>query len=199
MPSLKTLMFQYACLESEAAASDPAFIERTLKRYATLKGGEPGSTDATATIAKSRAMLHGRPKRADCERAIKLLEALVAGQPKNVQAKRLLAAALSYSDASEQIEPNLSRAVSLLTEATVLEPANSPVAIELAQVLRLQGQFDKAKEQLVRIAANQDREDYARRKAAEMLVEQGDRSDVATRTWKSSSSSRGPRSIPRSL
>lgn len=193
-----TLDAQIACLNSEVCAGDPAFVERTLKRYAALTGREPGPTDAVPTIAQARALLAAMPaSKANRDKAIALLSALVSAHPKNVAAKRSLAAALASSQVPG--ETDLPRATALLSEAAALEPSDSVVAIELANVLKLQGQFEKAKDQLYRVAKDKDRSDEARRVAARLLVEQGDRGDVATETLKDLRQRSGPAPDPELL
>jgi tetratricopeptide (TPR) repeat protein len=173
---------QRACLESNAIASDSKFLEATISRYEALAGIETGGEDSASRMARARALMYGAPTARDRDRAVGMLASVIAQQPRLVEAKRLLASALMYSDPSRNIRPDFPRAVSALTDAITIEPTNTAVALELAALLQLQGRFDAARAHLNPIASDQGLDLLTRRHAAEMLIRQGDLAPVADRT-----------------
>src|SRR5262249_527280 len=134
----QNLNVQRACLQSVAATSDKAFIEDTIKRYATLLGADPGPADAIAFTARARALMRGQPSRADRDTAVALLGQGVTAQPRAVEPKLALASAWAYSDPSRSIEPDHPRAVALLADAQAIEPKNPVIGLELGRLCQLQ-------------------------------------------------------------
>jgi tetratricopeptide (TPR) repeat protein len=174
----KNLTIQRACLQSTAAAEDGAFIQRTIDRYAVLVGTDPGTDDPIVVIARARSLMAGKPSRADRDRAVAMLGALVNSAQSAIEPKILLARVLSYSRPPD-LTPDLPRAAALLSAAAALEPRSAPVALQFAGVLQRQGDYPRAREQLVRVTSDKTAELTLRRTAAEMLAAQGDAEPAA--------------------
>lgn len=170
----RDLEVQTAVLQSQAAAADREFIQRSIQRYRTLQGTNEESEDAVVRLARARMLLHGRPIRRDRDEAMSMLTALVSANPQMTEPRILLARALAMSDRSRDIAPDLPRATMHLTEAANLEPGNASVALELARLLTLQREHSRAREQLLRIGRDQQFEAPVRWQAAEMLLSTGD-------------------------
>jgi tetratricopeptide (TPR) repeat protein len=172
---------QRACLSSAVIAADREFVEEAIRRYASVAGLEVGSEDVVIRMARARMLLHGRPTARDRDRAVGVLTAVISHQPTLVEPKLLIASALSMSDRERSIQPDLPRATAALSDALAQEPGAATVAIELSRLLQLQGQFDRAREHLNRIAGSSTVDIDLRRRAAEMLIAQGNSTPVADR------------------
>jgi tetratricopeptide (TPR) repeat protein len=174
---------QRAVLTSPSVASDREFVEATINRYQAITGTDASSEDTPTRVARARALLagapDGRPTARDRDRAIALLSAVVSSQPALVEPKLMLAAALAMTDPERQIKPDLARATRELTEALALEPRSAAIAIDLGRLHQLQSQFDRSRELLARVARDDGVDLSLRRRAAEMLVAQGEPVPVA--------------------
>lgn len=188
---------QRACLQSEAIAADRAFVTRTIDRYRRLIGAADGEDDPVIVIATARMLMYGRPSRADRDRAIGILGELVTRQPRAVEPKQLLAAALTYARPPE-IRPDLPRATAHLVDAAALDPRSTTIALQLAHLYQMQGDYARAREQLTRVAADAGLDPAVRRAAAEMLIAQGDAAGVALDTLVAMATEAGDRA-PSSL
>jgi tetratricopeptide (TPR) repeat protein len=189
----QNLGVQKACLGSSAIAADEEFVEKTIARYRTLAGIEAGSDDVTINLARARSLLHGTPTLRDRDRAVAILGEISREQPRMVEPRLMLAMAHAIADPVRGIRPDLSRAIGALGEAFALDPKDVRIALELARLLQLQGQFDRAREHLNRIAQNEANDTDHRRQAAEMLIAQGDASPVADKVLQRISEKMGDR------
>jgi tetratricopeptide (TPR) repeat protein len=170
-----------ACLGSPALATDPELVDRVIARYQAKTGAEPGAEDALTRTARARAMLAGKPTSRDRDRAVALLSAVVASQPSLVEPKVLLSRALIMNDPARGISADFSRAIVHLNDALTLEPRSVDIAIELARLLALQGQFAKAREKLEPLVRDPGMDPGVRFLAVRMLIAQGDTSDLPVR------------------
>lgn len=186
-----SLAVQQAILASPAAASDAAFIDATIERYASILGpATAGADDTLARTARARALLHGTPSRADRDKAVGILAAVVAAQPGNIDAKLMLASALSISDPARGITPDLPRATSQLIDASNIDPRSAPIALELARLYQVQGEFNLARDILNRVASDGAIAPEIRTVAAELLIAQGE-TPAALRTLQDVANARG--------
>jgi tetratricopeptide (TPR) repeat protein len=168
-----------ACLLSSSIASDPKLVEQLIAQYAKLIGSEPGAADVIAFTAKARALMYGTPSKSDRDKAIAILGAVVAAQPTLVEPKVLLAAALAYERSEADIKADLSRAISLLAEATVLDPSPQ-IQLELARLYQMQTDFARSATMLTAIARKASNPAQVRIAAAALLLAQNDPSTTAT-------------------
>lgn len=192
------LAVQRAVLTSPLAATDRKLIEQSIDRYKLIVGDD-GGEDPVARTALARALLHGAPSRNERDRAVGLLQSVVAAQPRNADPKVQLAAALTYSDPSKGISPDFARATALLNEASALEPRSVSIRIDLARLLQLQKQFDRARDELSRVASDRSTEPEFRQTAAVMLINQGDVVPTALATLKELAEAQAAAPDPRVL
>lgn len=177
------LEVQRSCLASGAAASDRAFIDRTVQRFRDLVGRDAATDNAQVRIARARALLAGRPGKRERDDAIALLNSVLGEAPSMIEPRLLLASALRIHDPARGIDADLPGAAAHLASAARLDPSSAPIALELARTLQAQRDFVRARDQLRRIAGNPAFSASDRRAAAELLVAQGDASlAIATLT-----------------
>jgi tetratricopeptide (TPR) repeat protein len=186
---------QRSILMSDAAVAERAFIETTIERYAKI-AGEGGGADYYARTARARALVHGSPTRRDRDEAVAILSGVVAQQPALIEPKLLLASVLSLSDPSRDIAPDLPRAVAQLTDAAAREPRSARVALELAQIYQAQHEWDRSREQLVRIASDASFDPDSRAEAAKLLIGQGEAGPVAVAALTEITNQLGNRASP---
>jgi len=186
------LAAQQAILGSAAAAADRTFVEATIDRYAAILGGSgAGADDALAQTARARALLYGSPTKADRDRAVGILAAVVSRNPSNIEAKLILASALSLSDPAKGVTPDLPRATSQLLDASTLDPRSVSIAIDLARLYQAQREFARAREILNRVATDTGVAADFRSAAAELLIAQGETAPVAIKTLEEVASAKG--------
>lgn len=125
----EVLDIQNVCLESNAAASDRAFIAETITRYRQLTRLEEPASDARINTARARALLSGTPSDKDRDEAIAVLTALVKEQPDTPGTRVLLANAMLSGP-----KPDTARAIPHLEVARRLKPGDASVALRLARL-----------------------------------------------------------------
>jgi tetratricopeptide (TPR) repeat protein len=190
-----SLEAQRAILTSDAAVGDRPLIEKTIQRYTALLG-EGAGEDYYARMARARTLVHGSPTRKDRDEAVAILGSLVSAEPSLSEPKILLAQVLALSDPSRDITPDLPRAVAQLSDAAAREPRSARVALELARIYQAQRDWDKAKDQLVRVASGKEVDPDSRAEAARLLIAQGEPGPVAIATLSEIASQLGDRAAP---
>lgn len=172
---------QRSCLTSEVVVADRAFVDRTIQRYLTIMGAD-ATEDVYSRVARAKSLVHGSPTRRDRDEAVAILGALVTAQPGLIEPKLLLASILAISDPSRDIKPDLPRAIAQLADAAVQEPRSARIAIERGRLFQAQREWDRARDQLSRVAGDTTGDPDSRVEAARLLIAQGEPGPVAVAT-----------------
>ncbi|MEX2217585.1 MAG: tetratricopeptide repeat protein [Phycisphaerales bacterium] len=176
-----SLEAQRACLTSAVTPQDRAFIEKTIQRYTALMGPD-AIEDYYARMARARSLVAVTPTRRARDEAAAILGSLVGANPSLVEPRLALAGVLAMSDPSNDIHPDLPRAVSQLRDAATKEPRSARVALELAKLHQAQREWERSREQLHRVATDTTFDGDSRAEAARLLILQGEPGPLAVRT-----------------
>lgn len=154
---------QQMTLSVRSTRSDREFIDRTIERLRKLTGDE----GVTWKLARARWMLDGAKNDQDLAQTTVLLKDVIRTAEDLVEPRVLLA------QAYERLN-NATGAVEQLRAAAAADPSNMQVALYLSRLLQKRGEFDKAREELDRVAKGQATDVAQKRQAAVLLAQQGD-------------------------
>jgi tetratricopeptide (TPR) repeat protein len=160
-------------LASPCAAQDRALMDNAVRTFQALAGKE-GADDPIVRIARARSLLASKPDRVDRDRAISLLTDVITAAPTLIEPRMLMASAFTMSDPQNGIDPDAGRAVEQLKAALVVDPRSTEVLLELGRLEMTRGNLDKSREALNRVAGDRAADAESRRRAAELLVAQGE-------------------------
>lgn len=168
------VQIQRLCIDAPAAAGDPAFIARASQRYRTLAGRELEPDSVPVRLARARALLRGQPTKQQRAEAVALLNSAVVEEPSLLEPRLLLAAALRMDDPSRDLTPDLPGAISQLTTAARLAPNSAAIGLDLGRSLQAAREFDRARQELQRIANDRAFGPADRFAACQLLLAQAD-------------------------
>ncbi len=164
---------QRRAIRSESAGRDAEFVERAAERIAKASGGDATPT-AMVRMARARAMLAGELGARQRENAVATLRAVVNQWPHLLEAHLLLADAMLLDAPDKGLRPNLDAGVEHLRAAAGCSPSPAPIELRIAEVLQRAQGFDRAREELRRIARENPGNASVRGRCAELLIAQGD-------------------------
>jgi tetratricopeptide (TPR) repeat protein len=153
---------QLFAMTAGSTRSDKAFSDRTISRVKTLTGGR----SLIWKIARARWLLDYEADTGTAE-AITLLSAVISASPDLPESRFLMGRALERTG-------KVTDAVGHLTIAATLRPRSAAIGLYLVRLLQLQGEFERAREELDRIAANQLSDSDQRQQAAVLFAQQGE-------------------------
>ncbi len=164
---------QRRAIRSASAGRDAEFVERAAERIARASGGDATPT-ALVRLARARAMLAGEPGARQRENAVAMLRAVINQWPHMLEAHLLLAEAMLLDAPEKGLRPNLDAGVEHLRAAAGCSPSPAPIELRLAEVLQQGQSFDRAREELRRIARENPGNAAVRGRCAELLIAQGE-------------------------
>jgi predicted Zn-dependent protease len=156
-------LVQQTVLDVRSARADRAFIDRSIERLRKLTGDEGVSWK----LARARWLLAGAKNDQDRVQATTLLRDVIRQSDGALEPHVLLA------QAYDQLK-NPNGAVEELRRAAAIDPSNTGVALQLSRLLQKRGEFDKAREELDRVAKGNTADPAQRRQAAMLMAQQGD-------------------------
>lgn len=167
------LAVQLGALRSSSASRDPEFVERVATRVARLSGA--GNGDAPLVrLARARALLAGRPTLRQRDEAIRLIREVVAARPQLAEPRLLLVDALLIDDPERGLMPDIAGAIAETRSAATVSADPGPVRLRAAALMQRRRDFRAARDELVRLAAENRSDPSLAARAAAMLVAQGD-------------------------
>jgi len=149
-------------LGTQAVQTDHALVGRTIERLQTLVGDE----GLTLRMARARWLLDGKPSDKEVTEASVLLSEVSRSAPESVAPRLMLVACLEKLG-------NVSAAIEQLVVASNLQPESARIALELARLLHVQGDYAQAQSHLDRVLKGKAASDDERRQAAALLASEG--------------------------
>ena len=152
---------QRLALQARSVQFDRDFLDRIIDRIRN----HSGETAIGWRMARTRWLLSSRVEK-DTSRAVDMLEQIVSESPNSVEARMLLATGLERMG-------QIPRAITELTAASYQWPESSNIVLQLARLHQIQRDFDRAKDKLTQVLANELATSGQRRTASLMLAQQG--------------------------
>jgi tetratricopeptide (TPR) repeat protein len=161
-----------AALESSAVLKDKVLVDRLIKRSIEL-----GKYDATALpsqlrLAQARSLLAEPVTASSRASAVDILQSLTKLEADWIEPRTLLVSAHAMDKPEAGIKPNLSEAIKELRALVSYAPDPAPLAVQLARLYRVSGDFASAKAELERVASSPSAAPQLRLEAADMLITQ---------------------------
>jgi len=168
------LSLQLAALRAPSSARDMAFVERITERANRLSNSDEEHPLFVARLAKARALLLGPPSVRARDEAVSILRSLTLEAGDGYQVRSLLVAGLLMDDPANSIKPDTQAALEELRTMQRTAPDKSLVALQMASILQRQREFDRARDELRRIANEPGAAPDIRQRAIDMLIGQAD-------------------------
>ncbi|MEO0514412.1 MAG: tetratricopeptide repeat protein [Planctomycetota bacterium] len=162
------LKVQQAQLGSAAAWQDRSAIKNAIKRMRTITGDD----DPSWRIEQARWLLASEDPIAAAPEADGLLDAALKIEPEAAEA-------LALRGRSQRLLGNPRLAVSLLSQAVTLSPNDADARAELALAQRDAGSAETALETARGAAAMEDASPQAQRRAAQLMIDDGEFTEAA--------------------
>jgi tetratricopeptide (TPR) repeat protein len=161
-----------AALESASVLRDKVLVDRLIKRAIEL-----GKYDATALpsqlrLAQARSLLADPVTASSRASAVDILQSLTKIEADWVEPRTLLVSAHAMDKPEAGIKPNLPEAIKELRALVSYAPDPAPLAVQLARLYRVSGDFASAKAELERVANLPTADARLRLEAADMLMTQ---------------------------
>jgi tetratricopeptide (TPR) repeat protein len=161
--NVKNVRVQRAALSSRAVQGDHDFLGRTIDRLSDLLGKD----SVSLSLVRARWLLQGQSTEKDVTTASILLSGINRSAPDMVAPRLLLATCYMRMG-------NISGAIDQLAAVCDMQPQQAGIALELARLLQVHGDFARARQYIDRATRSRSATIPNLRQAASLLALQGE-------------------------